>query len=75
MALIGDKPQMGVNTTATDPVLAQAIFPGTVRCAYLVCRMPSTTACHQVSSAGTGFGQTLGFGDLKSFVSGRSSKM
>jgi hypothetical protein len=38
------KLRMGVNTTATDPVLEQAIFPWTVRCAYLVCRMASTIA-------------------------------
>ena len=75
MALLGDKLQMGVNTTVTDPGLGQAIFLGTVRCAYLVCRTPLMIARHQISSAGTGFDQDLGFGDLKSFVSGRSSKM
>jgi len=63
MVLIGDKLRMGVNTMATDPVLGQAIFFGTVRCAYLACRMPPTIARHQISSAGTGFDQALGFGD------------
>lgn len=36
MVLIGVKLRMGVNTTVTDPVLRQAIFLGTVRCASLV---------------------------------------
>lgn len=74
MVLIGVKLRMGVDTTVTDPVLRQAIFLGTARYASSVCRMPMTVR-HQISSAGTGFDQALGFADLKSFVSGRSSKM